>query len=46
MLAGNKKEDILNCYRQIMEEGKQETSIPPKWDGRAAERIVEVLTKN
>ena len=42
-LAGNRKEDILNCYRQIMENGKPDSVIPPKWDGKAAERIVDIL---
>jgi len=37
------REDILKCYRQIMEEGKQEAKIPPKWDAKAVERIVDVL---
>ena len=45
-LAGNKKEHILNCYRQIIENGKPDSAIPPKWDGRAAERIVDILVKN
>ena len=26
-----------------MKNGKTKAAIPPKWDGRAAERIVEVL---
>jgi len=43
-LAGNNKEDILRCYREIIENGKQ-GKIPPKWDGKAAERIVEILMK-
>ncbi len=43
MLAGNKKENILKCYRQILEKGKQKVNIPPKWDGKAAERIVDIL---
>ena len=43
MLAGNKKEDILKCYRQILEKGKPEVCIPPRWDGKAAERIVDIL---
>jgi len=42
-VAGNKKKDILNCYRQIVENGKPGSAIPPKWDGKAAERIVDVL---
>ena len=44
-VAGNKKEDILNCYRQTMENGKPDSAIPPKWDGKAAERIVDILAK-
>jgi UDP-N-acetylglucosamine 2-epimerase (non-hydrolysing) len=42
-LAGNRKEDIISCYRQIMENGKSDSAIPPKWDGKAAERIVDIL---
>ncbi len=42
-LAGNKKADILRCFWKIMKNGKTKAAIPPKWDGRAAERIVEVL---
>ena len=42
-LAGNKKKDILTCYRHLVKNGKPGLSIPPKWDGKAAERIVEVL---
>ncbi len=42
-LAGNREEDILNCYRQIMENEKPDSAIPPKWDGKAAERIVSIL---
>jgi UDP-N-acetylglucosamine 2-epimerase (non-hydrolysing) len=44
-LAGNRKEDIINCYRQIMENGKPDSAIPPKWDGKAAERIVKILSR-
>ncbi len=42
-LAGNKKADILRCFWKIMKNGKTKAAIPSKWDGRAAERIVEVL---
>lgn len=44
-LAGNKKADILKCFRKIMKNGKTEAAIPPKWDGRAAERIVDILIR-
>ena len=43
ILAGNKKEGILNCYRQILANGKKEANISPKWDGKTAERIVDIL---
>jgi len=42
-LAGNKKADILKCFWKIMKSGKPKAAIPPKWDGKTAERIVEVL---
>jgi len=42
ILAGNKKEDILKCYREIMKNPKK-GEVPPMWDGRAAERIVDIL---
>jgi len=43
-LAGNKKESILRCYRWIINNGKKGI-IPPLWDGKAADRIVEVLIR-
>ena len=45
-LAGNKKQDILNCFWQIINNGKPGAAIPPKWDGKSAKRIVGVLTRN
>ena len=42
-LAGNKKEDIIHCFWQIMKNGKPGATIPPKWDGNAAERIVDTI---
>jgi UDP-N-acetylglucosamine 2-epimerase (non-hydrolysing) len=44
-VAGNKKADILKCFWKVMKKGKPKTSIPPKWDGKAAERIVDVLLR-
>jgi len=42
ILAGNKKKDILKGYREIMRNGKK-GKIPPLWDGKAAERIMDTL---
>jgi UDP-N-acetylglucosamine 2-epimerase (non-hydrolysing) len=44
VLAGNKKENILRCYRKIMKAPKK-GKVPPLWDGKAAERIVDILMK-
>ena len=44
ILAGNKKEDILRCYREILSNPKK-GKIPPLWDGKAAERIIDILMK-
>jgi len=45
VLAGTTKDGILKAYRQCFEKVKTAT-IPPFWDGRAAERIWEVIIKN
>ena len=42
ILAGTKKEGILSAYQSIPERTVN-YSAPPKWDGRAAERIWSVL---
>ena len=42
-LAGNRKESILKRWGEIINSGKDWT-VPPLWDGKAAERIVNVLT--
>jgi len=44
ILAGNRKSDILNCYRKIKRNAKK-GEVPPLWDGKAAERIVDILVK-
>ncbi|MBN1663798.1 MAG: UDP-N-acetylglucosamine 2-epimerase (non-hydrolyzing) [Deltaproteobacteria bacterium] len=44
VLAGTTKEGILNAYRQCFAKAKS-ASIPPLWDGRAAERIWAKLTE-
>jgi UDP-N-acetylglucosamine 2-epimerase (non-hydrolysing) len=44
IIAGSKKEGILRCFREIMSDPKK-GNVPPLWDGKAAERIVEILIK-
>ncbi len=44
VLAGNKKESILNAYRESMAKKGKNLSAPPKWDGKASERIWKILS--
>ncbi len=43
ILAGAKKESILKAYRNAMEKNRKNYSVPPKWDGRASERIWKII---
>ena len=43
VLAGTTKDGILNAYHQCFAKVKT-ASIPSLWDGKAAERIWEVIT--
>jgi UDP-N-acetylglucosamine 2-epimerase (non-hydrolysing) len=43
VLGGTKKASILKAYRKSLERDRKTFSVPPKWDGRAAERIWKVL---
>lgn len=42
-LAGNDPKRVLAAYRRVLDGKAGKGSIPPLWDGRAAERIVEIL---
>ena len=42
-IVGNKKERILSAAKGIINGDVPYGRIPEKWDGRAAERIVEIL---
>ncbi|MBD3274040.1 MAG: UDP-N-acetylglucosamine 2-epimerase (non-hydrolyzing) [Candidatus Marinimicrobia bacterium] len=44
-LVDPKKDDILQAIKPILEGAPVSGKIPEKWDGKAAERIVEVLLK-
>jgi UDP-N-acetylglucosamine 2-epimerase (non-hydrolysing) len=43
ILAGTKKETILSAYRKSIERSGNKFTVPPKWDGRAAERIWKII---
>ncbi len=44
-VVGHDPERIVAAYRQIVDGGVGAPKTPPLWDGRAAERIVEVLVE-
>ncbi len=43
VIVGNKREEILSSIDKVLKDGWNNGSIPELWDGKAAERIVEVL---
>jgi len=43
VLAGTQKESILNAYKESINKKGKEYVVPPKWDGKAAERIWRVI---
>jgi UDP-N-acetylglucosamine 2-epimerase (non-hydrolysing) len=43
-IVGNRKDGILKGFRNTKGRERRTLNRPPKWDGRAAERIVEVLS--
>ncbi len=45
ILAGTKKESILNAFEEAIARPKDQFKVPPKWDGKAAERIWKILLK-
>lgn len=42
-LAGNRSEDILNAYHEIISGTENKMLVPPRWDGKAAQRIWGIL---
>jgi UDP-N-acetylglucosamine 2-epimerase (non-hydrolysing) len=42
-LVGNSPGKVLECARRILDGNIPKGRVPEKWDGRAAERIVQVL---
>jgi UDP-N-acetylglucosamine 2-epimerase (non-hydrolysing) len=45
-IVGTKKEDIIKGYRGVIKQKSQKYKIFPKWDGKTAKRIVNILDKN
>lgn len=43
LLGGTNKESILEAYREGINRKDKTHSVPPKWDGKAAQRICEIL---
>ena len=43
VLGGTTKDSILSAYREILNKASKHSSVPPKWDGKAAERIWKVI---
>jgi UDP-N-acetylglucosamine 2-epimerase (non-hydrolysing) len=44
-LVGIDPHRIVTAYREVMDAREQSFSIPPLWDGQAAQRIVEILVE-
>lgn len=42
-LVGNAPKRILDAFQEVMEGGGEGSGVPARWDGRAGERIVEIL---
>jgi UDP-N-acetylglucosamine 2-epimerase (non-hydrolysing) len=45
ILAGTKKDSILKAFEEAIARPKGHFKVPPKWDGKAAERIWKILLK-
>ncbi len=46
VVVGNRKEKILAAAKKVFEGNIRKGTIPEKWDGKAAERIVEILVNS
>ena len=44
-IAGTNTERIITAYRNAISGNWREPQIPPLWDGRAANRIIQVLVE-
>jgi UDP-N-acetylglucosamine 2-epimerase (non-hydrolysing) len=46
ILGGATTGSILKAYSESLERGDKQYCVPPKWDGRASERIWKILTQS
>ena len=45
ILAGTQRDSILKAFEEAVAKPKDQFKVPPKWDGKAAERIWKILLK-
>ena len=45
-IVGNDPDRIIQAGLEVLEKGTQRKSIPKLWDGKAAERIVQVIQQS
>jgi UDP-N-acetylglucosamine 2-epimerase (non-hydrolysing) len=43
VMGGTTKASILSAYRERLNKDSKHTSVPPKWDGKAAKRIWSII---
>lgn len=43
LIAGNSRDNILHCASTVLKGHAPRGKVPERWDGRAAERIVQIL---
>jgi UDP-N-acetylglucosamine 2-epimerase (non-hydrolysing) len=45
-LVGTDTTNIINAYKDFLNDCQRDSQIPPLWDGHAAERIVKIVVEN
>jgi UDP-N-acetylglucosamine 2-epimerase (non-hydrolysing) len=44
-LVGTSIENLEKLFGEFLKDGKRKAGIPELWDGKASERIIEILLK-